>query len=109
MAKKNSMMNLVSATPTLAEPEEAETTIKTTPTQPTKRPIGRPRKSETGEKRKPFSMGVTPEEFEEIQQIAKNLDMTAHGVGLYFLRYALKAWRSGKIKTQTKEVVVLPE
>ena len=102
------MMGLVSATPKLTEPEEAETTIKAAPTQTAKRAVGRPRKSETGAKRKPFSMGINPEEFSEIEGIAHELGMTPHGLGLYLLRYGLNAYRTGKIKPQKKEVMVLP-
>jgi hypothetical protein len=48
-------------------------------------------------------------EWEEIERIAADLGITPHAVGQYGLRFFLKAWHEGKIKTATKKTVTLPD
>jgi len=48
-------------------------------------------------------------EWQDIDQIADDLDWKPGAVSQYALRYFLKAWRNGEIKTKTRTTKELPE
>lgn len=48
-------------------------------------------------------------EWEEIEAIAHDLGTTPHAVGQYAVRYFLKAWHEGKVKTETRKTLTLPD
>ncbi len=48
-------------------------------------------------------------EWDEIEKIAHEMGITPHAVAQYAARYFLKAWHSGKIKTETKKTITFPD
>lgn len=54
-------------------------------------------------------LGLRISEWEEIDQIADELSWKPHAVVAYGVRYFLKAWQEGKIKTTTRTTKELPE
>jgi hypothetical protein len=54
-------------------------------------------------------VGLKVSEWQELEQIAKDLDVTVHYLTSYGVRYFLKDYRQGKIKPETKKTQSLPE
>ena len=54
-------------------------------------------------------VGLKISEWNEIEKISRDLDITPHAVAAYGVRYFLKAWQEGKIKTETRKTKNLPE
>ena len=54
-------------------------------------------------------IGLKISEWEDIDKIAAELDITPHAVTSYGVRYFLKAWHDGKIKPQSKKTQTLPD
>jgi hypothetical protein len=72
---------------------------------------GRAMPKETKDKIQARGIGLKASEWSEIEKIAADLDTTTHAILTYGVRYFLKHWREGKIKTQTqvKKTHTLPE
>jgi hypothetical protein len=49
-----------------------------------------------------YGVGLKKSEWERYKEIGKEMQMTKHGVALFALRYFLKQYDAGKIKTGTK-------
>lgn len=66
---------------------------------------------QTTDKIQARGIGLKGSEWEEIEKIAADLDTTTHAILAYGVRYFLKHWREGKIKTQTevKKTKTLPD
>lgn len=54
-------------------------------------------------------VGLKQSEWEEIEQIADTLGMKPYALAAYAIRYFLKHWHEGKIKTQTRKTEILPD
>ena len=54
-------------------------------------------------------IGLKLSEWEEIDKIAAELELTPHAVTAYGIRYFLRDWHAGKIKPQVKKTHSLPE
>jgi hypothetical protein len=54
-------------------------------------------------------IGLKLSEWEEVDRIAAELEMTPHAVTAYGIRYFLKAWHEGKIKPGMKKTPTLPD
>lgn len=54
-------------------------------------------------------IGLKLSEWEEIDKIAEALEITPHAVAAYGIRYFMKDYKAGKIKTQTKKTETLPD
>ena len=54
-------------------------------------------------------VGLKESEWLEIESIANSTGKTTHAISAYLLRFGLKAWREGKIKTETKKTIDLPD
>ena len=54
-------------------------------------------------------LGLKLSEWEDLEKIAAELEITPHAVAAYGVRYFLKAWREGKIKPQVKKTQSLPD
>ncbi len=54
-------------------------------------------------------VGLKLSEWEEIEKIADDLGATPYAVAAYGIRYFLKAWHEGKIKTETRKTQTLPD
>jgi hypothetical protein len=59
---------------------------------------------------KAHGVGLKISEWDELKKIATELgDWTLHAVSAYAIRYFLKDYRAGKIKSETKRTRTLPE
>jgi hypothetical protein len=54
-------------------------------------------------------LGLKQSEWGDIDKIAADLDWKQHAVVVYAVRYFLKQYHAGKIKTVTKTTKELPE
>ncbi len=54
-------------------------------------------------------VGLKESEWAEIEQIADDLGVKPYAVAAYGIRYFLKAWHEGKIKTETRKTLILPD
>lgn len=54
-------------------------------------------------------VGLKLSEWEEIEKIAADLGIKPYALAAYALRYFLKAWHEGKIKTQSRKTEMLPD
>jgi hypothetical protein len=54
-------------------------------------------------------VGLKASEWRELEKIAKEIGITPHAVLQYGIRYFLRDYRAGKIKTQPKKVQSLPD
>ena len=54
-------------------------------------------------------VGLKQSEWAVLEKIAGDLEITPHAVAAYGVRYFLKAYKEGKIKTETKKTQTLPE
>jgi hypothetical protein len=54
-------------------------------------------------------VGLKQSEWVELEKIAEGLELTPHAVAVYGVRYFLKAYQEGKIRTQAKKTQALPE
>jgi hypothetical protein len=56
-------------------------------------------------------IGLKLSEWEDVDKIAAELGITPHAIAAYGVRYFLKAWHEGKIKTETqvKKTKTLPD
>ena len=54
-------------------------------------------------------VGLKVSEWDELQTIAGELDLTLHAVSAYAVRYFLKHYKAGKIKPEAKKTLELPE
>ena len=66
-----------------------------------------PRQSQ--DKIEPRGVGLKASEWVEIEKIAAEIGITPHAVVQYGIRYFLKEYRAGKIKTQAKKIHTLPD
>ena len=58
---------------------------------------------------KPRGVGLKISEWQEVDEIADELGWKPHAVLVYAVRYFLKAYRDGEIKTKTRTTKELPE
>ena len=54
-------------------------------------------------------VGLRQSEWAEIERIAAEVGTTPHAIAAYGLRYFMKDYRAGKIKTQAKKIQALPD
>ncbi len=54
-------------------------------------------------------VGLKLSEWEEVEQIADDLGIKPYALAGYAIRYFLKAYREGKIKTETRKTQTLPD
>jgi hypothetical protein len=66
---------------------------------------------QTKDKIQARGIGLKGSEWAEVEKIAAQLDTTTHAILTYGVRYFLKHWREGKIKTHTevKKTQSLPD
>ncbi len=54
-------------------------------------------------------VGLKASEWVELEKIAKEVGTTPHAIAAFGIRYFMKDYRAGKIKTQTKKIQALPD
>jgi hypothetical protein len=54
-------------------------------------------------------IGLKDSEWSELEKIAEALGVTAHAAAVYAIRYFMRDYKAGTIKTQTKKIQTLPE
>jgi hypothetical protein len=54
-------------------------------------------------------VGLKQSEWEEVEKIAYDLGIKPYALAAYAIRYFLKAWHEGKIKTETRKTQTLPD
>ncbi len=54
-------------------------------------------------------LGLKLSEWEEVDRIAADMEIKPHGVLTFAVRYFLKHWREGKIKTKTETKKKFPD
>ena len=52
-------------------------------------------------------VGLKQSEWAFIEKAAAELNLTTHGLAVYLLRYGLKEYKAGKIKTKTQTTLDL--
>ena len=52
-------------------------------------------------------VGLKQSEWEFIEKTAAELNLTTHGLAVYLLRYGLKEYKAGKMKTKTQTTLDL--
>ena len=54
-------------------------------------------------------VGLKASEWVELEKIAAEVGTTPHAIAAFGIRYFMKDYRAGKIKTQTKKIQTLPD
>lgn len=57
----------------------------------------------------PRGLSLRAAEWAEIDELAKRVRMTPHALTVWLVRYALKAYREGRIETKPAKVETLPD
>jgi hypothetical protein len=60
-------------------------------------------RTEEEKKVNPKGVGLMQWEWDEIERIAEDLGVTGHALAKFFLRYAVKQYKEGKVKIPTKK------
>jgi hypothetical protein len=54
-------------------------------------------------------IGLKDSEWSELEKIAAEIGVTTHAAAAYGIKYFMRDYKAGKIKTQTKKIQTLPD
>jgi hypothetical protein len=66
-------------------------------------------KQKSDDKIQARGVGLKRSEWEEMEKIAGEIGVTAHAAAAYAIKYFMRDYKAGKIKTQTKKIQTLPD
>ncbi len=66
-------------------------------------------KQRSDDKIRARGVGMKESEWAELEKIAKEIGVTVHAAASYGIKYFMRDYKAGKIKTQTKKIHTLPD